>query len=121
MASLRSLMRGAHVGIIELCNISKRNALSLSTLNELCHLVQYLENDPNIRAVVIQNTGPVFSSGHDLKEIQSLQKESNLVKLEELFEVCSLTMRSIAESKKPYVAKVNGVATAAGCQLVASE
>lgn len=121
MASLRNFIRGVHVGVIELCNTSRRNALSRSTLNELYNAVQDMENNKDVRVVVIQNTGPVFSSGHDLREIQSLQNQNNLVKLKELFEICSRTMNYITESKKPYVAKVDGVATAAGCQLVASK
>mmetsp|Transcript_15611 Transcript_15611/g.21345 ORF Transcript_15611/g.21345 Transcript_15611/m.21345 type:complete len:289 (-) Transcript_15611:419-1285(-) len=123
--------QNSRVGVIELSNPSKRNALSLSTLGQLLDVIKKVESDESIRVVVLQAQGPAFSSGHDLSEIRHLQNEANeesgyrgeqtsKEKLSDLFSLCSNVMTSIVESTKPYVAKVDGVATAAGCQLVAS-
>jgi enoyl-CoA hydratase/carnithine racemase len=73
-----------------------------------------------VRAIVLQHQGNVFSSGHDLRELKALVDAGNRPQVEELFRACSSAMTSIAASPVPVIAKVNGVATAAGCQLVAS-
>uniref|UniRef100_A0A7S4J130 Enoyl-CoA hydratase domain-containing protein 3, mitochondrial n=1 Tax=Odontella aurita TaxID=265563 RepID=A0A7S4J130_9STRA len=112
------------VRIIELADPSNRNALSTSMLAELRHAIHEAESDSSIGAVVVQGRGPAFSSGHDLKEIILYQQESDngdgKKKLGELFGLCSEVMTAVATSPLPFIAKVNGVASAAGCQLVAS-
>ena len=121
------------VGFLELSSPLNRNALSTGMLEELRTAVQSVESNPDIRVVVLQSchprflleqqntqSKPVFCAGHDLKEIANLQKTHQTSQLTHLFKLCSDTMTSIALSTKPYIAKVDGIATAAGCQLVAS-
>lgn len=122
------------IGTIAFANKANRNALSFQTLNVLHNqLRQFLESN-QVRVVILQSDiDNVFSSGHDLREIQKLQMhhqtngndvdEVGLVareRLQRLFDLCSDTMQSISTSDTPVIAKVDGVATAAGCQLVAS-
>lgn len=93
----------------------RRNALSLSMMRELIVCLRSL--DPaNDRAVIIAGAGPVFSSGHDLNEIRNGSAEE----YRELFDTCVQLMTSIYEIPQPVIAEVHGLATAAGCQLVAT-
>jgi enoyl-CoA hydratase/carnithine racemase len=92
----------------------------LSVLESLKASIIELSSNQNIRVIILENEGPAFSSGHDLCEIQGMIQEKDRKGLEQLFEACSDTMMAMVKSPKPIVAKVNGVATAAGCQLVAS-
>mmetsp|Transcript_19463 Transcript_19463/g.55991 ORF Transcript_19463/g.55991 Transcript_19463/m.55991 type:complete len:283 (-) Transcript_19463:36-884(-) len=122
------------IGTIALANKVNRNALSFHTLDVLHNQLRQFLDDPSVKVVILQSDiENVFSSGHDLKEIQKLQMrhqtnsndmdEDGVVardRLRRLFELCSDTMQSISTSDTPVIAKVDGVATAAGCQLVAS-
>ena len=124
------------IGTIGLANKANRNALSFQTLDVLHNRLRQFFDDPSVNVVILQSDiDNVFSSGHDLREIQKLQMlhqtnlnsndvdEVGLVargRLQRLFELCSDTMQSISTSDTPVIAKVDGVATAAGCQLVAS-
>ena len=124
---LRNWIHRSCVGIVELNSPSNRNALSTCLLQSLLDSIQTMEQNPQIRVVIVQAAAssnasalPVFSSGHDLKEILQYQRTKQVDKLQELFALCSKVMTSIANSSKPYVAKVDGVASAAGCQLVAT-
>eukprot|EP00549_Striatella_unipunctata_P002268 CAMPEP_0118691240 /NCGR_PEP_ID=MMETSP0800-20121206/10566_1 /TAXON_ID=210618 ORGANISM="Striatella unipunctata, Strain CCMP2910" /NCGR_SAMPLE_ID=MMETSP0800 /ASSEMBLY_ACC=CAM_ASM_000638 /LENGTH=287 /DNA_ID=CAMNT_0006588989 /DNA_START=782 /DNA_END=1645 /DNA_ORIENTATION=- len=123
----------AKVGIIELCSPSNRNALSTAMLLQLQSAITTFQNDDNdVRAVVIKSSpgSNVFSSGHDLKQIRLWQQQqqqqgnnddiNSIAAARELFFQCSSTMKSIAQSPIPFIASVDGMATAAGCQLVAS-
>ncbi|KAJ8381552.1 hypothetical protein SKAU_G00023300 [Synaphobranchus kaupii] len=102
---------------IVLNNPKKRNALSLSMLTSLRSDILADVDSDDLRVIIISAEGPVFSSGHDLKELTSAQgKEYH----SRVFEVCSEVMSLIQDIPVPVIAKVNGVATAAGCQLVAS-
>jgi enoyl-CoA hydratase/carnithine racemase len=76
-----------------------------------------LDNDKNIKVIIIEGSGKGFSAGHNLKEVSNLKKRS---KYQKLFGLCSKLMLQIVEGKKPVIAKVHGAAFAAGCQLVAS-
>jgi len=116
---LRHAIKG-HIGTIELCNPARRNALSTSLLEQFRAAIQEMESNNAVRVVILQSQGSAFSSGHDLKEIQMLQTQGKYSAAKHLFQLCSVTMASISKSPKPFIAKVNGVATAAGCQLVAS-
>lgn len=84
------------------------------------------ENQRPIRVVVIQSQGHVFSSGHDLRELMSFQDgdgdatEETSAEIRGLFQTCSLTMQLLQTIPQPTICVVNGLATAAGCQLVAS-
>jgi enoyl-CoA hydratase/carnithine racemase len=94
----------------------RRNALSLELLNDLHAALRSIGDDPNLAAVVIEGAGPVFSAGHDLEEM--IDRKTSFYS--ELFERCTEVMMGIQALPQPVIAKVHGVATAAGCQLVAA-
>ena len=105
------------VAIVTLNRPEQHNALSKSLLNNLDLILEKIKNDKNIKSVVIFGKGPSFCSGHDLKEMrQTTDKNEHKF----LFELCSRVMTSIVKLPKPVIAGVQGTATAAGCQLVAS-
>ena len=93
------------------------NSLSFKNLNDLIKIFNKLDNDKNIKVIIIEGAGKGFSAGHNLKEVKSLKKKK---KYQKLFNLCSKLMIQIVEGKKPVIAKVHGAAFAAGCQLVAS-
>lgn len=94
-----------------------RNALSLAMLHSLGHELAEAAADRSARVVVLAGNGPAFSAGHDLREIR---EQSDADTYRELFATCSAVMVQIAELRQPVIASVAGVATAAGCQLVAT-
>jgi len=94
----------------------KRNALSLELMEELIDALRTLGKNPDVRAIVIAGAGPVFSAGHDLGEMVG----RDLAFYERLFDVCTELMETIHQVPQPVIASVHGIATAAGCQLVAS-
>lgn len=94
----------------------RRNAMSLALLEELAAALGTIGGMPDVGAVTIEGAGPVFSAGHDLSEM--LDREPSFY--ERLFAQCSEVMLAIQRVPKPVIAKVHGVATAAGCQLVAA-
>ncbi|ESO08771.1 hypothetical protein HELRODRAFT_185372 [Helobdella robusta] len=100
---------------ITLNNPRKRNALSLEMLQSLASSIS--KPWDNLRIIVIKATGPVFSSGHDLKE---LSKERPSSYHADVIQLCSKLMNSFKDIPVPIMAQVQGLATAAGCQLVAS-
>uniref|UniRef100_A0A3Q2XF08 Enoyl-CoA hydratase domain-containing protein 3, mitochondrial n=1 Tax=Hippocampus comes TaxID=109280 RepID=A0A3Q2XF08_HIPCM len=102
---------------IILNNPRKRNALSLSMLESLREDILTDVDSPDLRVIIISAEGPVFSSGHDLKELTSAQGREYHTRV---FHTCAQVMTLIQDVPVPVIAMVNGVATAAGCQLVAS-
>jgi enoyl-CoA hydratase/carnithine racemase len=94
----------------------KRNALSLELMRELIAALEEAARQDGTRAVVIEGAGPAFSAGHDLSEM--VGREETFYR--ELFEVCTEMMETIHAVPQPVIAKVHGIATAAGCQLVAA-
>jgi enoyl-CoA hydratase/carnithine racemase len=94
----------------------KRNALSLELMRELIAALRHASAQPEVRAVVIDAAGPAFSAGHDLSEMIGRDEAF----LDELFATCTVMMEAIHELPQPVIAKVQGIATAAGCQLVAA-
>ncbi|MDJ0954039.1 MAG: enoyl-CoA hydratase [Acidimicrobiia bacterium] len=94
----------------------RRNALSLAMLEELGRVVTDLGADPTVRVVVIAGAGPVFSAGHDLAEM--IDRDEAFYA--ELFDRCTEAMLRLHAIPQPVIAQVHGVATAAGCQLVAA-
>ncbi|MEQ2271891.1 Enoyl-CoA hydratase domain-containing protein 3, mitochondrial, partial [Xenotaenia resolanae] len=102
---------------IILNNPKKRNALSLSMLETLRENILTDVDSEDLRVIIISAKGPVFSSGHDLKELTSARGREYHMKV---FQTCSEVMALIQDIPVPVIAMVNGVATAAGCQLVAS-
>ncbi len=93
------------------------NALSEATLTSLQHELDNIAADESRRVVVIAAQGKAFSAGHDLKEMQA---NRNQAYYSALFEQCSTMMMTINRLPQPVIAKVQGLATAAGCQLVAA-
>ncbi len=94
----------------------RRNALSLALLDHLDGELNRVAEDSLVRVVVLSANGPVFSSGHDLGEMPGRSEEE----YRELFETCSRVMQKLRRLPQPVIAKVRGLATAAGCQLVAA-
>jgi enoyl-CoA hydratase/carnithine racemase len=94
----------------------KRNALSLELMEEVTTAVREVSGRPDTRAIVIEGAGPAFSAGHDLAEMIGRDREF----LAHLFDCCSVMMQTLHEVPQPVIAKVHGIATAAGCQLVAA-
>ncbi|XP_074124763.1 enoyl-CoA hydratase domain-containing protein 3, mitochondrial isoform X2 [Sminthopsis crassicaudata] len=102
---------------IILNNPKKRNALSLRMLKSLQNDILHDAENKDLRVIIISAEGPVFSSGHDLKELTEQQGQDYHA---EVFQTCAEIMMLIQKHPVPIIAKVNGLATAAGCQLVAS-
>ncbi|MEM9683500.1 MAG: enoyl-CoA hydratase [Pseudomonadota bacterium] len=94
-----------------------RNALSHDLMKRLIDALRSVGEDPSVRVVVIAGAGPAFCAGHDLREIRAHGGEAYF---NELFATCSELMLAITHLPKPVIARVHGMATAAGCQLVAS-
>ena len=94
----------------------KRNALSLELMDELVAVLKRLGERNEVRAVVIEGAGVAFSAGHDLSEMVG----RDLPFYQRLFDRCSELMETIHRLPQPVIAKVHGIATAAGCQLVAA-
>jgi enoyl-CoA hydratase/carnithine racemase len=94
----------------------KRNALSLELMEEVIAALGELAKDADVRAIVVEGAGPVFSSGHDLGEMVG----RDLGFYQRVFDACTVMMEAIHRVPQPAIAKVHGVATAAGCQLVAA-
>jgi enoyl-CoA hydratase/carnithine racemase len=93
------------------------NALSRELLERLQTELDQIKDDPGVRVVVITGKGRAFCAGHDLKEMAGERERTRLV---ELFGACSRMMLSLTRLPQPVVALVDGIATAAGCQLVAA-
>jgi enoyl-CoA hydratase/carnithine racemase len=94
----------------------KRNALSLDLMEEMIAALREVSAQRDTRAIVIEGAGPAFSAGHDLSEMIGRDREF----LAHLFDRCSVMMETLHEVPQPVIAKVHGIATAAGCQLVAA-
>lgn len=99
-----------------------RNGLTLALLLDLESAFLRLASRPDIKAVVLGARGPVFSAGHDLKEITAHRADSDGGRsfFERAMQACAAMMQSITACPKPVIAAVEGTATAAGCQLVAT-
>ena len=93
------------------------NSLSFKNLNDLIKVFKKLDNNQNVKVIILEGAGKGFSAGHNLKEVRSLKKKE---KYQKLFNLCSKLMLQIVEGKKPVIAKIHGAAYAAGGQLVAS-
>jgi enoyl-CoA hydratase/carnithine racemase len=94
----------------------RRNALSLELMHALAETLGIIETDPDVRAVILAAEGSVFSSGHDLTEMQGRTEAD----YQQIFDVCTRLMLKLHDIPQPVIAEVQGLATAAGCQLVAS-
>jgi enoyl-CoA hydratase/carnithine racemase len=125
---LASLDAPSGVVTITLNHPSRRNALSTTMLRELGAVLDLVTADEATRVIIIRSSHPiVFSSGHDLNELlRGSTGAATLTKAElhnshvSLFNLCSQVMLKVHNAPQPIIAEVNGVATAAGCQLVAT-
>jgi enoyl-CoA hydratase/carnithine racemase len=108
--------RDADLGVITMNRPERRNALSEAHMLELLRALRALEGAADVRAVVLAAAGPVFSAGHDFADMV----ERDLDAMRRLLSVCAELMLTIHRLRQPVVAQVQGLATAAGCQLVAT-
>src|ERR1700674_741449 len=108
--------REGSLAVITLNRPNRRNALSLGLMNELIACLNDIGGDRDIRAVILAAAGPAFCSGHDLSE--TIGRDINQYR--RLFDVCCELMEKLQSIPQPVIAEVRGIATAAGCQLVAS-
>ncbi|MGH6940565.1 enoyl-CoA hydratase [Hypericibacter sp.] len=105
------------IAILTLNRPAARNALSFSLMGELLEALARLAQDSAAKVVVIAGNGPAFCAGHDLRELRAMPARE---RYEQVFERCAALMLAITRLPKPVIARVHGVATAAGCQLVAT-
>ncbi|MEM9356255.1 MAG: enoyl-CoA hydratase [Pseudomonadota bacterium] len=110
------------VALLTLNRPKPRNALSLSMIAALTDAVANVSEDRSISAVILAANGPGFCAGHDLKEMTARRGDEDRGRafFEETMHACATMMQSIVRSPKPFIAAVHGIATAAGCQLVAT-
>jgi len=108
--------REGGTAVVTLNRPQKRNALSLALMLELMECLEQIGRDAECRAVILRAAGAVFSSGHDLSEM----REGSVNEYRKLFDVCTQLMTMVQTIPQPVIAEVQGMATAAGCQLVAS-
>lgn len=110
------------IALLTLNRPEARNCLSESLITGLHESLTSIHNDDRIRAVVIAANGPAFSSGHDLKELTARRGDADRgnAYFAHMMTICSSMMQAIVQLPKPVVAAVQGIATAAGCQLVAT-
>ena len=94
------------------------NSLSTGLMTRIQQELDKLADDPACRVIVIAGAGRGFCAGHDLREVRGNQQDGPFIKA--MLEQCSTMMQSIVNHPKPVIARVHGIATAAGCQLVAS-
>src|SRR2546421_7994902 len=114
-----------NVGSIRLLTLNRpaaRNSLSEGLIAELHGALKQIHDDNSVRAVVIAANGPAFSAGHDMKELTARRTDADRGRayFAEIMNACSAMMQAVVQLPKPVVAAVQGIATAAGCQLVAS-
>jgi len=107
---------------LTLCDEKRRNALSEAMLKTLGNALEKAANNPNVRVIVLAAIGPAFCAGHDLKEISAKRStaDGGQAYFTALFSSCANVMQAIVNNPKPVIAEIATVATAAGCQLVAS-
>lgn len=110
------------VAILTLNRPRQRNALSEALIEALTDAVRDVSDDDAVRAVVVTGAPPAFCAGHDLKEMTAHRSDADggRAYYQDLFARCSAMMTSIVRAPKPFIAAVEGIATAAGCQLVAT-
>ena len=110
------------VALLTLNRPAARNSLSRDLISALTDAVGEISGSEAIRAVVVTGAGSAFSSGHDLREMTAhrTDRDGGRAFFAETMKACAEMMLSIVRSPKPAIAAVNGIATAAGCQLVAS-
>ena len=108
--------RDAPVATITMNRPEKRNALSSEMMRELNDALRTLSAEPEVRAIVLAANGPAFSAGHDLRELV----DGDINRYRAVFDLCTELMETIQAIPQPVIARVHRIATAAGCQLVAT-
>ena len=110
------------IAVLTLNRPEARNSLSERLIAELYAAFRDIHDDTSVRAVVIAANGPAFSAGHDIKELTARRSDADRGRayFAAILTACSAMMQAIVNLPKPVVAAVQGIATAAGCQLVAS-
>ena len=101
---------------LTLANPERRNSLSLEVMDALTSAIREIGASDEVRAVILQAEGPVFSAGHDLREMTG----GDIKHYRHVFDRCTEMMTAIQAIPQPVIAQIDGVATAAGCQLVAT-
>jgi enoyl-CoA hydratase/carnithine racemase len=114
-----------NVGSIRVLTLNRpvaRNSLSEALIAELHGALKQIHDDNSVRAVVIAANGPAFSAGHDMKELTERRSDADRGRayFGQIMNACSAMMQAVVHLPMPVVAAVQGIATAAGCQLVAS-
>ena len=107
---------------LTLNDVSRRNALSEKMLTQLSDVLLQASTDPAINVIVLVANGPAFCAGHDLKELTASRANDDKGEayFAKIMSMCAQMMQAIVNNPKPVIAEVTGIATAAGCQLVAS-
>jgi enoyl-CoA hydratase/carnithine racemase len=105
-----------NIALVTLNRPQRRNALSLALMRELIDCLETIVSRRDLRAVILAANGKVFSSGHDLSEMVGREESE----YKQIFAVCTELMAKVQSIPQPVIAEVQGMATAAGCQLVAS-
>jgi enoyl-CoA hydratase/carnithine racemase len=110
------------IAVLTLNRPEARNSLSEAMIAELHAALRDIHDDAKVRALVIAANGPAFSAGHDMKELTARRADADRGRayFAHIMTACSAMMQAIVQLPKPVVAAVQGIATAAGCQLVAS-
>jgi enoyl-CoA hydratase/carnithine racemase len=106
------------VGWLTLNRPDKRNALSLELMGDMLEKLDRVAGDKETRVVVIRGSGPAFCAGHDMSEMAG--SDHDIHHFREIFSRCSRMMLRLQRLPQPVIAQVHGIATAAGCQLVAA-
>jgi enoyl-CoA hydratase/carnithine racemase len=122
MTEVVRLEKNKGVARLTLNDEPTRNSLSLNMMQALHETLQACEDDRTIGAVIIASTGKVFSSGHNLKELSAHRSDADagLGYFEQTFGLCAEMMMAISHHRCAVIAEVDGLASAAGCQLVAT-
>ena len=104
------------VGVVTLNHPERRNALSRTMLETLRSTFARISEDRGVKVVVLRAAGTVFSSGHDLKELAAADESTAAA----IFSLCTEVMEAVRKLPQPVIGMVQGLATAAGCQLAAT-
>ncbi len=120
--SLLKIEKSEHIAHITLTSPERLNALSDDMIATLHNSLDGLADDADIRVIILSGEGKAFCAGHNLKEMQSKRQEpdNGAASLKDLFDRCAAMMARIQSMPQPVIAQVHGIATAAGCQLVAT-
>jgi len=113
---LLTVAREGEVATLRLNRPERRNALSIELMGRVIGALGELHADPGVHVVILAGAGPAFCAGHDLGELVGL----DLDRYREVFAECTRMMAAIHDLPQPVIARVQGIATAAGCQLVAA-